>query len=99
MLTHSFDEWSKLGYTIKKGSKASWVDNIAVFTEDQVRPFITQRYSSSNQRYPVSMPNYYQRQSDVDRDRPETVYYADGSGYLPASGPCGPLYFDRDGNT
>ena len=34
-----------------------------------------------------------------DTREAETVYYADGSGYVPASGPCGPLYFDRDGNT
>ena len=30
---------------------------------------------------------------------PQPVYYADGSGYLPGSGPAGPLYFDKFGNT
>jgi hypothetical protein len=29
----------------------------------------------------------------------EPVYFADGSGCLPARGPCGPLYFDRNGET
>ncbi len=29
----------------------------------------------------------------------DTVYFADGSGYRPASGPSGPLYFDKFGNT
>lgn len=28
----------------------------------------------------------------------ERVYYADGGGYVNYGGPCGPLYFDRDGN-
>ena len=34
-----------------------------------------------------------------DNHEAETVYFADGSGYVPASGPCGPLYFDYNGNT
>lgn len=29
----------------------------------------------------------------------ERVTYADGSGYVNYGGPCGPLYFDRNGNT
>ena len=27
----SFEEWSKLGYKIQKGSKATWIDNKPVF--------------------------------------------------------------------
>lgn len=27
------------------------------------------------------------------------VYHQDGSGYVEGSGPCGPLYFDRNGDT
>jgi len=30
---------------------------------------------------------------------PEVVYFADGSGYRNCGGPCGPLYFDKFGNT
>jgi hypothetical protein len=42
-----------------------------------------------------------QRLADSRRQSttPTAVYHADGSGYLPASGPCGPLYFDRNGET
>lgn len=35
----------------------------------------------------------------VNDGETETVYYADGSGYVPGSGPCGPFYFDYNGNT
>lgn len=33
------------------------------------------------------------------QDEREIVYYADGSGYAKGGGPCGDLYFDRNGNT
>ena len=32
----TFDEWSKEGYWIRKGSKATWFGNIAHFSDDQV---------------------------------------------------------------
>ena len=35
-ITHTFDEWSKMGYKIIKGSKAVWVDDVAHFNENQV---------------------------------------------------------------
>ena len=34
-----------------------------------------------------------------DFDDPKPIYFEDGSGYLPGSGPAGPLYFDKFGNT
>lgn len=37
--------------------------------------------------------------SECEHTDPEPVYFADGSGYYPASGPAGPLYFDEFGNT
>jgi hypothetical protein len=33
------------------------------------------------------------------QEESRTVRYADGSGYVDFGGPCGPLYFDRDGNS
>jgi hypothetical protein len=32
----TFAEWSKLGYKITKGSRATWVDDVAMFAEQQV---------------------------------------------------------------
>lgn len=34
---YTFDEWSKMGYKIIKGSKATWVSDVAHFSEDQVK--------------------------------------------------------------
>lgn len=34
-----------------------------------------------------------------DDDNSRTVYFEDGSGYIDNGGPCGPLYFDKFGNT
>lgn len=34
-----FEDWSKLGYKIKKGSKAIWYMNEDYFTEFQVEPY------------------------------------------------------------
>jgi hypothetical protein len=36
MSYRSFDEWSKDGFQIIKGSKATWVDNKPVFSDKQV---------------------------------------------------------------
>ena len=92
MTYRSFDEWSSLGYKIIKGSKASWVDSKAVFSNTQVVKH-TKYYPDSRDNY-----DYHYKQDSTPKER-DIVYYADGSGYLNCGGPCGPLYFDRDGNT
>jgi hypothetical protein len=33
----SFDEWSSMGYRIRKGSMAHWVDGKPKFSRDQVK--------------------------------------------------------------
>lgn len=40
----TFKEWSSLGYKIKKGSKATWIDNVAMFDKKQVEKIET-KYS------------------------------------------------------
>ncbi len=35
----SFDQWSALGYKIKKGSKATWIEGKAIFTNKQVEKY------------------------------------------------------------
>lgn len=45
----TFNEWSNLGYKIIKGSKATWVDGIAKFSEKQVQKHKT----TSHQRHTV----------------------------------------------
>lgn len=37
----TFNEWSRAGYKIKKGSKATWIGDVAMFSKDQV--MLTQR--------------------------------------------------------
>lgn len=32
----TFDEWSKAGYKILKGSKATWIDGVPMFSKKQV---------------------------------------------------------------
>ena len=93
MTYRSFDKWSNLGYKIIKGSKALWVEDKPVFSDKQVIKSSPPTYH----REPYGYNQWY----DTSYKEPEceTVYYADGSGYLPACGPCGPLYFDRNGNT
>lgn len=93
MIYKSFDEWSDSGYKIIKGSKAAWVEDKPVFSDKQVVKSSPPIYPPSKYNYTLPCDLQYQEL------RPESVYYADGSGYLPASGPCGPLYFDRNGNT
>ena len=40
----TFQEWSFEGYWIKKGSKAVWFDNVAMFNETQV----SKRFANHN---------------------------------------------------
>jgi len=89
----SFNEWSSTGYKIIKGSKAVWVEDKPVFSNEQVVKAVPPTYSYTQQPY------YHDPTPFIPEKEQEAVYYADGSGYLPAAGPCGPLYFDRNGNT
>lgn len=40
----TFKEWSGDGYTILKGSKATWIDGVAMFSNEQVE----QRFRNHN---------------------------------------------------
>ena len=44
----TFDEWSKDGYLILKGSKGQWFDNVCKFSDKQVKqkPFYKPRFTS-----------------------------------------------------
>lgn len=94
LILKTWDEWESEGFHIIKGQKAAGYNkaNKALFSDRQVTKTVHHRYGY-----------------DYTRDRaeaaykpdpePRTVYYADGSGYVDFGGPCGPLYFDRNGNT
>jgi hypothetical protein len=56
----TFREWSNEGYSINKGSKATWVNNIPKFSRSQV----TKRFSNSR-RYSI-WENYDPRDGDAD---------------------------------
>lgn len=46
----TFQEWSEDGYQILKGSKATWVENVAMFSQEQVSKIIRpKRAVSGNQ--------------------------------------------------
>jgi len=55
----TFNEWSRLGYKIKKGSKATWVEGVAMFSKDQVR-----------KRPPPTVHDY-----DMEFDYEQQVHY------------------------
>lgn len=94
----TWDEWKALGKGIIKGQKASGrnAKGVATFGYWQV--------TEPNRYYPVYVRDddmypykYSTPEQYYSSPEPEPVYYSDGSGYLPRSGPCGPLYFDRNG--
>ena len=94
----TWDGWKKHSRYVIKGQKATTFDSSgkALFGYWQV----TTRASSPRYSYDwdddFSRPSQYNYEPDPE---PETVYYADGSGYLKCGGPCGNLYFDRNGET
>ena len=69
----TFQEWSEAGYQILKGSKASWIDNVAMFSEEQVmkieRP--KRAYSTSS---------YITREYDNNSSGENNAYKSEGYG-------------------
>lgn len=72
----SFDDWSRAGYKIKKGSKAVWINNTAMFSEQQVtknvvkpssRPMSTFRHCT-----PKGTSELWDLDNDDDIDNPLT---------------------------
>lgn len=90
----TWDEWESEGFHVIKGQKAVAYDikSVALFSSDQVAKTVYHGYEYDPIRR-LDVPTY------TREPEPRVVYYADGSGYVEASGPSGPLYFDRDGNT
>lgn len=92
LILKTWNEWESEGFHIIKGQKAAGYNknNVALFSADQVTKTVHHRYGYD---YTKDRAQY------KAEPEPETVYYADGSGYVNYGGPCGPLYFDRNGNT
>ena len=90
----TWDEWESDGLHVIKGQKAVGYDknNKALFSERQVTKTVHHRYG-------YDYTNDRARAEYKPEPEPERVYFADGSGYVNYGGPCGPLYFDRNGNT
>lgn len=84
----TFEQWRHRGFHVKRGEKAHWIASKPKFNRHQVEENV--QYVRSNTEYPVAV---------IHQDAYKVVYYADGSGYREASGPAGPLYFDKFGNT
>lgn len=57
-----FDDWSRAGYKILKGSKATWIDGVPMFSREQVVP----RPARQWRQWPSWM------QADYDYDDPMT---------------------------
>lgn len=94
----TWDGWKKHSRYVVKGQKATTFNagGKALFGYWQVTtqpPKTSARYSD-DWDYDFTQPSYYKEEPE-----PETVYYADGSGYVNFGGPCGPLYFDRNGES
>ena len=47
----TFQEWSEAGYQILKGSKASWVEGVAMFSEGQVAKITRPRRAISGNHW------------------------------------------------
>jgi hypothetical protein len=92
MKLKTWDEWEANGLHVIKGQRAVAYNSKtkALFSREQVTKTIHHTYDERKHLTEVSRGN---------EPEPERVYYADGSGYVNYGGPCGPLYFDRNGNT
>lgn len=88
----TWDEWESDGFHVIRGQRAVAYNsnNKALFDKSQVTKTVHHSYDERKHVTEVSRNN---------EPKPEYVYYADGSGYVNYGGPCGPLYFDRNGNT
>lgn len=94
LILKTWDEWESEGFHIIKGQKAVAYNksNKALFACNQVTKTVHHRPGY----------DYTKDQAAFEykpEPKPKTVYYADGSGYVDLGGPCGPLYFDINGNT
>jgi|GEM_PF-4639857 len=86
------EDWSKDKWRIMAGEKASWINGIAYFSNKQIKAI------HNYKKYPT-LETPKNKSLYVERNPSEPVFFPDGSGYYPASGPCGPLYFDCNGET
>lgn len=79
-----------------KGEKAVAYNkrNIALFSHLQVTKTIHHNYG-----YDYDERKTFNELRYKPEPEPKTVYFADGSGYIDFGGPCGPLYFDRNGDS
>ena len=93
LVLKTWNEWESEGYHVIKGQKAIAYNgkSQALFAVHQVTKTIHYSHAPDVTRFDYAR-EYIEKE-------PETVYYADGSGYVNYGGPCGPLYFDRNGNT
>ena len=95
----SWEGWKKRDYHVIKGQKA------IAFTKDETALFgywqVTLRKVYTAHRWDDDYAYWKSTSPTKEVAEPEqrVVYYADGSGYLDCGGPCGPLYFDRNGET
>lgn len=55
---YPFHTWSAMGYKINKGSKATWIDGVPMFTENQVTKVPPRKY--------VRQPKWIQADDDYD---------------------------------
>ncbi len=70
MMLRTFNEWSALGYKIKKGSKSIWVNDVSMFSEKQVEKTIKPDFGS---QWAGCTPNGFEEDKDLNR-----IYEQDG---------------------
>lgn len=91
----TWDQWKELDLHVKKGEKAKAFNAAGKALFDRAQVTTRVRW------YPDEDYGYWGRapREEYKEEEPKVVYYADGSGYVNYGGPCGPLYFDRNGDT
>lgn len=47
----TFNQWSSAGYKIRKGSKATWINGVPMFSEEQVTKSTRWVYDKSSSGY------------------------------------------------
>lgn len=87
----TFEGWKIRGRIVIKGEHGiKDKDGKYLFTLNQTKPY-----------KPIyRIPAVYETEKNYSIDLPpKRTYYADGSSEVNYGGPCGPMYFDRNGDS
>lgn len=96
----TFEGWLEQGRVVVRGQKAKCFNEhgVALFSKDQTKDHMAKQYSDRMRIYEYRQDYYNEVYEAPFTEHPIVTEYADGSSTVNFGGPCGPMYFDRDGN-